>query len=124
MTRPGIEPMSPGSLANTLPVTMLLILSFFVWPLLHSGYHHVHFLSPFLFVFLGELSDPHYKSLYVLSSTYVLFLCRVFLLWNNLPHTFLLILGDILLNIGSCLVSAAILSKDKTSVPIQCNNVL
>ena len=34
---------------------------FFVWPLLHSVYHHVHFLSPIFFLFFwwgAELPDP------------------------------------------------------------------
>ena len=71
-----------------IPVIMLLILYFFVWLLLHSVYHHVHFLSPIFFVFLGKLSDPHHKSLHVLSLTYVIFLCWVFLSWNNFPISF------------------------------------
>ena len=71
------------------------------------------FLSLIFFVFLGELSDPHYKLLHVLSLTYVLFLCRVFLPWNNFPIRFFLILDVILLSTGPCLVSAAILSKAK-----------
>ena len=106
-----------------IPATMFLISSFFVWPLLHSVYHHVHFLSPTFFVFLGELSDPHYKSLHVLLLTYVLFLCRDIPPWNNFPICFFLILDVTQLSTGSCLVSAAILSKDKTSVSTQCKNV-
>ena len=53
-------------------------------------YHHVHFLSPIFFVFLGELSDPHCKSLHVLSLTYVLFLCRISPPWSNFPICFFL----------------------------------
>ena len=63
---------------------------FFLWALFHSVYHHVHFLSSILFVFLGELSEPHYKSLHVLSLTYVLLLCNVFPPWTNLPQYFIL----------------------------------
>ena len=71
-----------------IPATMLLILFFFVCPLLHSIYHHGHFLSPIFFVFLEELSDPHHKSPYVQSLIYVLFLCMFFQPWNNFSICF------------------------------------
>ena len=101
---------------------MLRILSFYLWLLLHSDYHHVRFLSPcFIFVFLGELSNPHYKSLHVLPFTYIFFDGSLRLGVIS-PYVFL-ILDVILLSTGSCLVSAAILSKDKTSVSTQCKNV-
>ena len=106
---------------GNIPTIMLLILSFFVWPQLHSVYHHVHFLSPIFFVFWGKLSDLHYKSLHILSLTYVLFLCKIFPFWNNFLICFLSV---ILLSNGSCLVFTAILSKDKTSVSTQCNKCI
>ena len=74
-----------------IPATMLLILSFFVKPLLYSRYHHVHVLSPISFVFLMELSDPYNKSLHVLSLIFVLFLCRVFPPWKNFSICFFLL---------------------------------
>ena len=42
---------------------------------------------------------------------------------EQFPHMFFLILNVILLSTGSCLVSTAILPKDKTSVFTQCKNV-
>ena len=69
-----------------IPGTMLLIF-------LCSCYSTVDVMCNFyheLTVFLGELSDPHYKSLHVLSLTCILFLCRVFAPWNNFPIQFYL----------------------------------
>ena len=82
------------------------------------------FYYQFSLVFLGKLSGHHYKSLHVLSLTYVLFLCWVFLPWSNFSIRFFLVLDVILLSAGSCLVSAAILSKDKTSVSTQCKKCI
>ena len=71
---------------------------------------------------MGELSDPHYKSLHVLSLTHVLFFVGSLHLGAISPNVFL-ILDVILLGTGSCLVPTAIVSKDKTSVSTQCKNV-
>ena len=76
----------------------------------------------FFFVFLGELSDPHYKSLHVLSLIYVIIFVGFFCSETISPYVFL-ILNVIQLSTGLCLLSAAILSKDKTSVSIQCKDV-
>ena len=78
--------------------TMLLILAIFVWPLQPSGYHHVQLLSRIFFMFLGELSDPHYKPPHVLSLTYVLFLCKILPPRNNLPMFFFFLLPCLVLD--------------------------
>ena len=103
---------------------MLLISSFLAWLILHSVYHNVHFLSPIFFVFLGELSDPHYKSLHILSLTYVLFFVGSFRPGTISPYVFFLILDVTLLITRSCLLSVAILSKNKIPVSTQCKMYL
>ena len=76
------------------------------------------FITNFLSVSCGIIKSP----LQITPCSYVLIICKVSQSWSNFPICFF-ILDVILLSTGSCLVSVAILSKDKTPVSTQCKNV-
>ena len=103
-----------------IPDTMLLILSNFVWPLLHSVYHHVTlFITHLLCIYEGIIWSP-----LQIPPCSIVNLCLISF-WGlsaleQFPYMFffLIIFDVILLRSGSCLVSTAILSKDKTSVSL------